>query len=95
MGIAEIRGEKIGGGWGSVPDRLGQTNYTEMCILVTKYTSKLKTNYVHDMYLIMYFTEPPVLLPPNPSYATERGAEGQLSGLPWVRGFPWVWVWGL
>ena len=36
MGIAEIRGEKIGGGVG-VPDHFGQTNYAEICILVTKY----------------------------------------------------------
>jgi len=28
MGIAEIRGEKIGGGVG-VPDHLGQTNYAK------------------------------------------------------------------
>ena len=33
MGIAEIQGEKIGGG---VPDHLGQTNYAEIYILVTK-----------------------------------------------------------
>jgi len=85
MEIAEIRGEKNGGGWGSVPDRLGQTNYAEMCILVTKYTSKLKTNYVHDMYLIMYFTEPPVPLPPNPSCATER--EGQRDSCQGCRGY--------
>jgi len=36
MGIAEIRGEKIGGGVG-VPDHLGETNYVEICIFVTKY----------------------------------------------------------
>jgi len=40
MGIAEIRGEKNGGGVG-VPDHLGQTNYAEICILVTKHISKL------------------------------------------------------
>ena len=40
MGIAEIRGEKTGGGVG-VQDHLGQTNYAEICILVTKYISKL------------------------------------------------------
>ena len=49
MGIAEIRGEKIGGGMG-VPDHLGQTDYAKMCILVTKYISKLNeiqnTNYM-------------------------------------------------
>jgi len=32
MGIAEIRGEKFGGGVG-VPDHIGQTNYAEICIL--------------------------------------------------------------
>jgi len=37
MGIAEIRGENIGGGWVGVPDHLGQTNYAQICILVTKY----------------------------------------------------------
>jgi len=31
MGIAEIRGEKFGGG--GVPDHIGQTNYAEICIL--------------------------------------------------------------
>jgi len=36
VGIAEIRGEKNGGGSG-VPDHLGQTNYAEIGILVTKY----------------------------------------------------------
>jgi len=40
MGIAEIRGKKLEvGGW--VPDHLGETNYAEICILVTKYISKL------------------------------------------------------
>jgi len=34
MGIAEIRGEKNGGGVEGVPDCLGQTNYAEICILV-------------------------------------------------------------
>jgi len=63
MGIAEIRGEKIGGGVGErVPDHLGQTNYSELCILVfknTKYISKLNriqnTNYMPCMYLVTYF----------------------------------------
>ena len=41
MGIAEIRGEKNGGGVVGVPDCLGQTNYAEICILVTKYISKV------------------------------------------------------
>ena len=34
MGISEIRGEKIEGVVG-VPDHLDQTNYAEICILVT------------------------------------------------------------
>jgi len=33
--------QKIGGGVGWIPDHLGQTNYAEMCILVTKYISRL------------------------------------------------------
>jgi len=42
MGIAEIRGEKIGRGLrGRVSDHLGQTNYAEIRMLVTKYISKL------------------------------------------------------
>ena len=50
MGIAEIRGEKkIGGGVG-VPDQLGQIYDAKICILVTKYISKLNkvqnTNYI-------------------------------------------------
>jgi len=51
MGIAEIQGEKIGGG---VPDHLGQTNYAEICLLVTKYISKLN-KMQNAMYLITYF----------------------------------------
>jgi len=46
--FAEIRGEKNGDGVG-VPDHLDQTNYAEIYILATKYTSKLNkiqnTNY--------------------------------------------------
>jgi len=42
MGIAEIRGGKIGGGLG-VPEHLGQTNYAEICILVTKYKTHFET----------------------------------------------------
>ena len=38
--IAEIPGEKIVSGVG-VPDHLRQTNYAEICILVTKYIQKL------------------------------------------------------
>jgi len=54
--VMAIRGEKIGGGVG-VPDHLGQTNYAEICILVTKYISKLNkintknTNYMPCIYL--------------------------------------------
>jgi len=40
MGIAEIRGEKTGGGV-ALPDHLGQTNFAEIHILVTKYISEL------------------------------------------------------
>jgi len=42
MGIAEIPGEKIGHRVG-VPDHLGQTNYAEICILVTKYQMHFET----------------------------------------------------
>jgi len=38
MGIAESEEKQIGGGVG-VPDHLGQTNYAEICILVTRYIS--------------------------------------------------------
>jgi len=41
MGIAEIRGEKNEGGLRRVPDHLGETNYAEICILLTKHISKL------------------------------------------------------
>jgi len=57
MKIAEIRGEKIGGGVG-VPDHLCQTHYSEICILVfknTKYISKLKKYKLRAMYLVTYF----------------------------------------
>jgi len=43
MGIAEIRGEKNWKWGGGVPDRLGQTNYAEICILVTKYRIHFET----------------------------------------------------
>jgi len=44
MGIAKIRGEKEKKNWrrGRGRDHLGQTNYAEIYILVTKYFSKLK-----------------------------------------------------
>jgi len=48
--FAEIRGEKNWRWGGEVPNHLDQTNYAEMCILVTKYISKLNkipnTNYM-------------------------------------------------
>jgi len=46
MGIAEIRREKKLEVWWGVPDHLGQTNYTEICILVTKYISKLNKMHI-------------------------------------------------
>jgi len=41
--IAEIREEK-NGGVVRVPNHLGQINYAEICIFVTKYISKLNKN---------------------------------------------------
>jgi len=41
--IAEIREEK-NGGVVRVSDHLGQINYAEICIFVTKYISKLNKN---------------------------------------------------
>ena len=42
MGTVEIRGEKIGGGVGAA-DHLDQTNYAEICILVTRYKTHFET----------------------------------------------------
>jgi len=60
IGIAEIREEKNGGEVG-VPGHLGQTDYSELCILVTnaKYISKLNKiqitchefNYVFEIFV--------------------------------------------
>ena len=53
MGIAEIRGENLEVG---VPDHLGQTNYAEICISVTKRISNLnKIQITPSTYLITYF----------------------------------------
>ena len=75
MGIAEIRGEKIGRGLpGRVSDHLGQTNYAEIRMLVTKYISKLnktQKNKLHAVYLLTYLKYPQTLCapPPNLGYA--------------------------
>jgi len=52
--IAEIREEK-NGGVVRVPDHLGQINYAEICIFVTKYISKLNKIQITSHLKYLYF----------------------------------------
>ena len=75
MGIAEIHGEKLEVGCWRVPDHLGQTNYAQVCISVTKIHFKIDLNTffykLHAMYLITYFKDLYLKLLDNSAKSTQ------------------------